>query len=156
MTKKNYRPNVAIVVLNPDGYMLVCRRIDLPDVWQIPQGGVDDGEDVAEAMRRELREEVGITTFTSIGELKEPIYYDWPQEFHRNGFTGQMQYYFLVQVADDSEISLTPEDAEQEFSEWEWVSVTEFLGRLTGFKKAPYMRAMELLRSKYSDCFASR
>jgi putative (di)nucleoside polyphosphate hydrolase len=58
--KRKYRPNVAAIIRRPDGRVLICRRSDYPESWQFPQGGVDEGETLEQALTRELWEEIGI------------------------------------------------------------------------------------------------
>lgn len=142
---RRYRPNVAVVVLNHEGKLLACRRNDIPGVWQIPQGGIDNGEEVTNAMYRELQEEIGTSEVTIIGCLPEVIQYDWPPELYSRGYHGQAQYYYLVRLNEPTKINLSSTTTLPEFDAIEWMTRTEFISRLNGFKQDVYTRALELL-----------
>lgn len=128
-----YRPNAAMIILNPQDQILWCERIDHPNVWQFPQGGIDEGENAEQAMWRELSEELGIMepqNFMKIeARLAEPLCYNFPisiiEIFLRkrgHSYIGQGQYFFLLRWhGDDDLITLQPmEEGHQEFSRFVW------------------------------------
>ena len=128
-----YRPNVAAFLVNSAGQILTCQRRDFPDVWQLPQGGVEPGELEVEALYRELDEELGVkkNEIEVIKQIAEPVYYDWPEEFRYQGYLGQRQIYFLVKYLGPG-ITLRA-DAKQdggyfseEFVACAWRGVAEF------------------------------
>lgn len=154
MSELPYRQNVAIVVVNREGLILACRRSDAYQAWQLPQGGIEAGEEPEEAMWRELEEEIGTTDVKVIGRLKKPIRYDWPTQLHRRGFSGQEQTYFLVRLKKKAAIDIFAHE-KPEFDKTEWLHVEDFLERIEGFKAAAYEKALKKLRKKYPEYFAS-
>src|SRR5439155_26592113 len=93
-----YRPNVAAIVSNAAGEILVCERADRPGAWQFPQGGVDDGETHEQALLRELHEEISIEPDdVRIVLRKGPYRYLYPSGFTKHGCHGAEQFYFLVE-----------------------------------------------------------
>ncbi len=142
---KHYRPNVAIVVINDDGLLLACRRIDRKDAWQLPQGGIDDGEEAEMAMKRELEEEIGTNDVEIIGWLEETIRYDWPDDIaYKKGFRGQEQTYFLTKLKSTAQIDLNTHH-KPEFDDFDWITTKEFIKRVQGFKAEVYHKALTLL-----------
>ncbi len=151
--ERPYRKNVAAVVLNETGHILACRRIDFPDTWQLPQGGIEEDETEVEALLRELDEEIGTANVTIIGRLESTIRYDWPEEVAHKSFRGQEQCYFLVRLDPAAQIDFTIKSP-AEFSGYEWLTSSEFLGRLDpsrngGFKNAAYAEALRLFDSQH-------
>ena len=141
-----YRKNVAVFVINDRGELLACHRSDVSGAWQIPQGGIDEGEELEQAMRRELEEEIGTSEVEIIQQLPEAIRYDWPAHLHDRGFLGQEQFYFLVRLSPTATIKLNNHHTE-EFDQTEWISSADFLRRISGFKAEAYKRALgELAR----------
>lgn len=145
-----YRPNVGAALFHRDGRILVARRADLPHgegddgVWQLPQGGIDEGEDPRQAVIREVEEEIGVGPGDAaiIGEHPEWLQYDLPPELIgralRGRYRGQRQRWFALRLlAEDSAIRL---DAHQEieFDAWKWISLSELPLLPVGFKKPIY------------------
>ena len=147
ITNLPYRKNVAVFVLNEEGKILACRRSDHLG-WQLPQGGVDDNETLEQAMYREVGEEIGTVEVKLLGNLEEPIRYEWPEHLHQRGFRGQEQYYFLVRLEPGAELDLQ-KDAHPEFDAVQWLSAEEFNGCLAGFKAEAYSCALSRLQRKY-------
>ncbi|WP_408873029.1 RNA pyrophosphohydrolase [Gluconobacter roseus] len=138
-----YRPNVGIALFNRDGKLFIGRRTDLPgDVWQCPQGGIDDGETPKVAALREMEEEIGTRNACILAEREAWLSYDLPQALMGKAlggrFRGQTQKWFVMGYEDqDSDIRLDLHDP-AEFDTWEWVEPTALLKRNLGFKKDLY------------------
>jgi putative (di)nucleoside polyphosphate hydrolase len=148
-----YRRCVGIMVLNRDGLVWAGRRIPIgnseydgsPQLWQMPQGGIDDDEDPLEAAYRELHEETGIRNVTLLAEAKDWINYDLPPQLIGIGlkgkFRGQTQRWFAFRFeGDDSEIAINPPPGghEPEFDAWDWKPMDELPGLIVAFKRAVY------------------
>ncbi|MFL2753905.1 MAG: RNA pyrophosphohydrolase [Gammaproteobacteria bacterium] len=149
--REGYRPNVAMIVINNDNKVLICRRRNT-QTWQFPQGGIDSNENIQEAMYRELHEEVGLSKedVNIIGESKKTITYDIPITLRSKvlggKFKGQDQKWFLLKtIKDDLKINLNNEMI-PEFEEFEWVSYWRSLDRIIDFKKEAYRQALTELR----------
>ena len=143
-----YRPNVGAVLFNRDGLVFVARRADLPNAegtaggWQLPQGGIDAGEDPRLAVLRELEEEIGTRRAHIIGEHSEWLTYDLPPELVGvalgGRFRGQQQRWFALRFdGEDSDIRLDL-DPHPEFDAWRWVELEELPALAVGFKRAIY------------------
>lgn len=148
-----YRPCVGIVVFNRDGLVFVGRRIDGPEhvdlshAWQMPQGGIDAGEQPWPAALRELHEETNIRTVERIGEVAEWLNYDIPDDLIGqawNGrYRGQTQKWFAVRFTGaESEIDVAhPGGAhEPEFSAWRWEPLQNVPELVVAFKRPVYER----------------
>jgi len=137
-----YRSGVGIVVINPNKKIFVGKRIDNhSDAWQMPQGGLDAGEDEDKAMFRELAEETGIKDVKVLSKSSNYLYYNLPyklqKKFWGGKFLGQKQRWYLVEfLGDDKMINVTTEDPE--FSEWKWISKEEIIDVIVSFKKDLY------------------
>ncbi len=143
MNKKDlYRPNVAAIVLS-DNYpdkkeIFIAQRNDLLDIWQFPQGGIDEGEEVKEALFRELEEEIGTDKVKIVAEYPEWLSYDFPPKIAKNmkPWVGQKQRYFLVKLEKDAVINLDTEHPE--FSDYKFVKVDDVLDLSASFKQEVY------------------
>lgn len=140
-----YRKNAGIVVANKDGLVLMCARADQKDCqWQFPQGGIEDGEDIVKAAKRELYEETGITSVHLIKQMPEPLRYDFPKndKIHRFGnYIGQEQTWVLFEfTGNESEIDFCTNPQEIEFKAFEWVDIFEAPNRIVAFKKEVYQK----------------
>ena len=137
-----YRSGVGIVVINTDKKIFVGKRIDNhSDAWQMPQGGLDAGEDEDHAMWRELAEETGIKNIKVLAKSSQYFYYNLPyklqKKFWGGKFLGQKQRWYLVEfLGDDKDININTEAAE--FSEWKWIDKKEILDVIVSFKKELY------------------
>jgi putative (di)nucleoside polyphosphate hydrolase len=139
-----YRPNVGVVLFHPDGRVWLGRRVGTsgPHNWQFPQGGVDAGEDLETAARRELAEETGATRVTHLGRTDGWITYDFPEghagpKFYR-GWRGQKQVWFAFRFdGDETEFNLQAH-GEPEFAAWRWGYLDEALELIVPFKRAAY------------------
>ncbi len=150
MSDLPYRPNVGAVLFNHAGLVLVARRADLPNAegqaggWQLPQGGMDPGEDPAVAVLREMEEEIGTRNATILAEHPEWLRYDLPA--HLVGvalggrWRGQAQKWFALRfLGADSEIRLDL-DPHPEFDAWKWARLAELPAMAVPFKRAIYER----------------
>ena len=138
-----YRPCVGVMLLNRDGRIFGGERIDNPGAWQMPQGGIDAGEEVRAAALRELREETGVTPdlVEILGETEGWIDYDLPPELvgrlWGGRFRGQRQKWLAMRfLGSDSDIDIAAED--EEFSAWRWLSPDELVGLIVPFKRGVY------------------
>lgn len=139
-----YRPNVAALILNEDGELLVCERLKNASAWQFPQGGVDKGESDLDALKREVWEEVGLkeTHYTVLEQKSGYCYLYPPSVKKKKNWDGQRQTYFLCQLnAGSPEPNLG--DNNPEFSDYDWVKPQEFdEAWLPKFKRSVYRRVM--------------
>lgn len=147
-----YRPNVAAVILSSE-YPRACKifiakRVDMKDIWQFPQGGIDAGESPQEALKRELREEIGTDEIEILTQYPEWINYDFPssvaQKFYP--FSGQSQKYFLVRLKSDSLINISTQ--KPEFSEYTFVDFDKIFDRIRHFKKPIYKQVLDYFKKE--------
>ena len=145
-----YRPNVGAALFARDGRVLVGRRADMvadQPIWQMPQGGIDDGEAPRDAVIRELGEEIGTANATILGEHAEWLSYDFPPHLLgralRGRFRGQRQRWFALRFeGTDDEIRLDRHPADIEFDRWRWIALADLLTLPVGFK-APIYRVLQ-------------
>ena len=136
------RNGVGIIVLNKDNKILVAKRIDnSKNFWQMPQGGVDEGEDFLSAAYRELEEETSIKNVDLVKELDELISYDLPKHLlgviWKGKYRGQEQKWFVVRfLGNDSEININTNHPE--FCEWKWVELEKITDLVVDFKLHVY------------------
>ena len=149
-----YRPCVGVMLVNAKGQAFVGRRIDTKegDWWQMPQGGVDEGEDLRDAALRELHEETGVTeeNVTILKRIDEPIRYDLPEDLIGklwNGqYRGQEQVWYLARfTGSDEDVDLNAHDP-AEFCDWKWVEVDALPEMIIPFKKRVYRTVVEAFR----------
>ncbi len=143
-----YRPNVGAVLFNPQGLVFVARRADLPNAegpaggWQLPQGGIDEGEDPRGAVLRELEEEIGTGKADIIGEHPEWLTYDLPANLVGvalgGRYRGQRQRWFALRfTGDDTDIRLDL-DPHPEFDAWRWAALADLPALAVPFKRPIY------------------
>ena len=148
MSELPYRRNVGAVLFNQCGLVFVARRADMPNAegpaggWQLPQGGIDEGEDPATAILRELEEEIGTRNARVIGEHPEWLTYDLPPNLlgiaWRGQYRGQRQRWFAMRfLGDDNDIRLDL-DPHPEFDAWRWVNLVELPALAVPFKRLIY------------------
>lgn len=138
-----YRLGVGILLFNARGEVFVGMRADTPGAWQMPQGGIDQGEDPAQAAMRELKEETGTGKAEIIAESSDWLAYDLPPELSRKvwkgKFRGQKQKWFALRfLGQDCDIRLDGHAEEVEFVRWRWAPFDELPGLIVGFKRPLY------------------
>ena len=136
-----YRPNVGLMLIGPDRRVFVGRRLNQPDAWQMPQGGVDRGETYIEAACRELREEIGTTKALLLRETREWMTYDVPVAMHpshwKGRWRGQAQKWFALGfIGRDSDIDLAAHH--QEFEAWRWLAARDLPKLIVPWKRPVY------------------
>ena len=140
------RVGVGVVVLNSDNMVFVGKRKDNPvDKWQMPQGGVDDGESLSDAMKRELQEETGIKNIKILKELDYWLEYNLPKDLigiiWKGKFRGQKQKWFITRfLGAESEIDLNTQ--KPEFIEWKWLKIDDLPDVIVDFKKHVYEKLL--------------
>lgn len=149
---KNYRLNVAAVILSsnyPDNCeIFIAKRSDIKNVWQFPQGGIDENESPNEALFRELKEEIGTKKIEIIAEYPEWLSYDFPKQIATKMFpyNGQMQKYFLVKLKDNAKIKLDNKHAE--FDDYKFIKLEEVLEYIIYFKKPVYKTVLDYFKKE--------
>jgi putative (di)nucleoside polyphosphate hydrolase len=142
-----YRMGVGIMLLNQRGEVFVGRRIDVPDeAWQMPQGGIDEGEEPRAAALRELREEIGTDDVEVLAESRGWLRYDLPDNFVGKAWggrwRGQQQKWFAMRfLGTDADINIATEHPE--FSAWRWVSPTHLPELIVMFKRQLYLEVLQ-------------
>jgi putative (di)nucleoside polyphosphate hydrolase len=144
------RVGVGIILLNSKNQVFVGKRKDNPnDKWQMPQGGVDDGEDYLTAMRRELNEETSIKNIQIIKEINHTYEYELPKNLigiiWKGRFRGQKQKWFITKfLGNDNEVNLNTKH--QEFIEWKWVDANMLPNIIVEFKKKLYQDLLKEIK----------
>lgn len=145
-----YRLGVGMMLVNKDNKVFVGRRIDSSaEAWQMPQGGVDEGEGLAAAALRELEEEVGTTKAEILAESEEWHLYDLPVDLvprlWKGKYRGQKQKWFVLRfLGEDSDINIQTQHPE--FCEWKWVDIDVLPDVIVPFKRAVYMAVVDEFR----------
>jgi putative (di)nucleoside polyphosphate hydrolase len=138
-----YRNSIGVMVINREKQIFVGKRIDNhSDAWQMPQGGLDAGEDEDAAMFRELKEETGISNIEIIAKSKKYYYYNLPyrlqKKFWGGKYLGQKQRWYLVKyLGENDTININTETPE--FSEWKWIPKEELSKVIVSFKRKLYI-----------------
>tara|TARA_B100000575_G_scaffold79804_1_gene62511 strand:- start:587 stop:1057 length:471 start_codon:yes stop_codon:yes gene_type:complete len=136
------RIGVGVILLNKKNEIFVGKRKDNPiDKWQMPQGGVDDGEDFQSAMKRELFEETSIKSIEVLKELDRFYEYELPENLigiiWKGRYRGQKQKWFIARfIGEETEINLKTQNPE--FIEWKWINLDELEEVIVDFKKELY------------------
>ena len=148
INERPYRPCVGLMVFNNVGEVFSGQRLDNPnDAWQLPQGGIDDGENPIEAAFRELEEETSIKSATFVAEYPEWIKYDVPTNLANNlwegKYRGQTQKWILLHFEGlDDEINV--QTKYPEFKTWLWMSPYELSSKAIYFKKDVYQKINQI------------
>ena len=141
------RTGVGIIVLNKQNKIFVGKRKDNPgDKWQMPQGGVDEGEDYITAMRRELLEETSIQNIEIIKEIEKIYQYELPENLvgiiWKGKYRGQKQKWFITRfLGEEKEINLNTKHAE--FIDWKWIEPKLLPEIIVNFKKDLYLNLLK-------------
>ncbi|NSX55916.1 RNA pyrophosphohydrolase [Parasulfitobacter algicola] len=146
--EKRYRPCVGIMLANTAGQVFTGQRMDYSsEAWQMPQGGIDDGEKPKQAALRELWEETGVVSdlITIEAEHSDWLNYDLPedlaQKLWKGKYVGQTQKWFLMRFqGTDQDINI--ETDHQEFSEWQWMPHDQLIDRIVPFKREIYRQVL--------------
>ncbi len=144
------RNGVGIVVLNSTNKVFVGKRIDNPkNFWQMPQGGIDPGEEYFSAALRELKEETGIQNVELIKEIDETLSYELPSNLlgiiWKGKYRGQKQRWFIMRFkGNDSEINLKTH--KPEFLDWKWIDIDEITKVAVNFKLEVYNKIHKHLK----------
>jgi putative (di)nucleoside polyphosphate hydrolase len=144
-----YRRGVGVMLMNPDGRVFVAQRIDFKsEAWQMPQGGIDAGEDPAEAARRELEEETGIPPrlTETVAVSRDWLRYDIPADLRarlwKGRYRGQEQMWYLKRfLGGDEDVVLETEHPE--FSAWQWVGPDRVIDLIVPFKRDLYRQVLD-------------
>ena len=150
-----YRPCVGVMLLNAKGLVFIGRRIGGPEhvdaehVWQMPQGGVDPGEDTWQAAQRELYEETNVRSMEKLAEVGEWLTYDIPRTIAgrawKGRYRGQKQKWYAARfTGDESEIDIkSPAGHKQEFIAWRWEPMKNLPELIVPFKRPVYERVVK-------------
>ena len=150
-TSLPYRPCVGVMLVNRAGLAFVGQRIDTKegDFWQMPQGGVDDGEDLRAAALRELWEETGVEKrhVEIVAQTREELLYDLPEELlgklWKGKYRGQRQHWFLLRFSGNDEDVRLDAHNPPEFNDWKWVHPEHLPDLIVPFKKRVYRTVLE-------------
>ncbi|MEM8654231.1 MAG: RNA pyrophosphohydrolase [Pseudomonadota bacterium] len=146
--KLPYRKNVGVMVINVDGLVWVGQRTDrYRDAWQMPQGGVDKGEDARDAALRELEEETSIpaSAVELVAETADWLPYELPHDLipklWKGKYRGQKQKWFLLRFTGSDDV-IDLDTADPEFSAWKWMAPADLPEAIVPFKRDVYVRVL--------------
>ncbi|HWA91643.1 MAG TPA: RNA pyrophosphohydrolase [Rhizomicrobium sp.] len=145
-----YRPCVGVMLINAEGLVFVGRRIDQTvEGWQMPQGGIDQGESPEQAALRELKEEIGTDSATPLRAMEGWLDYDLPQHLLgvalKGRYRGQRQKWLAMRfTGQDSDIDIRTH--EPEFAEWKWLAMEALPRLIVPFKRDTYMKVIDAFR----------
>jgi putative (di)nucleoside polyphosphate hydrolase len=154
-----YRPCVGVMLINADGLIWAGQRIDAPagvTAWQMPQGGIDEGEKPRDAAFRELWEETGISKdmVTLVDKTEDWVTYDLPPELlgkvWKGKYRGQKQKWFLMRF-DGPEDAIRIDSDHPEFSRWKWIGAADMIAAIVPFKRTVYEQVVAAFRPHIAD-----
>ncbi len=144
------RNGVGVIIFNRENKVFVAKRKDNPiDKWQMPQGGVDEGENYLSAMKRELFEETSITSIEILKEIEGFFEYELPKNLlgviWKGRYRGQKQKWFITKfIGDENEINLNTKNPE--FIEWKWILPEQLPDIIVDFKKDLYLKLLQNIK----------
>lgn len=145
-----YRPCVGITLFNHNRQVFVGERIDNPGAWQMPQGGVDPGEDIETAFFREMREEIGTDKARIIRIMGRPLRYELPsllqQKLWDGQYRGQEQIWVAGQFLGHDDDILINAHQPPEFQQWKWVGLEQIIDMIVPFKRDIYHAVIDAFR----------
>ena len=150
--EKKYRPNVAAIVLSSaypfECKVFIAKRSDMDNIWQFPQGGIDNDESPKKALLRELKEEIGTNEVEIIAEYPNWLSYDFPSRVAPKmyPYDGQIQKYFLVRLKHNAKININTKHPE--FSDYDFVSIKRVFEMVNHFKKNIYVKVIKHFEEK--------
>lgn len=150
-----YRRGVGIALFNDRHQVFVGERIDTPGAWQMPQGGIDDGENLEAAFFREMAEEIGTNKADIIKIMDKPLLYDLPPELQKKlwggAFRGQEQIWIFARfTGTDSDINLNAHQP-AEFKNWQWVELDRVIDLIVPFKRDIYRIVIKEFSQRYDQ-----
>lgn len=142
---QHFRANVGIVVIDDDGRVLALERSDAPGAWQLPQGGLEVGEEPLAAALRELEEETGILPehVAVVAEHPDWLAYEWPAQLRRDGRRGQVQRWFVLRATTAAQVDLA---ASEEFVDHRFLAMEDLLAIVHPMRRATYARIAPWVR----------
>lgn len=157
--ERPYRPGVGIVLFNKRGLIFIGERIDNPGAWQMPQGGIDEGEQPEDAVLREMEEEIGTRKAKILGIMSEWLFYDIPlhtaNKLWDARYRGQKQRWVALEfLGEDNDINLRAYD-HPEFGQWKWAHPDELIELIVPFKRDMYRKVIDEFLDIYED-FSTR
>ncbi len=145
---QTFRAGVGAIIINKKGLVLGMERKDFPKEWQFPQGGLDEGENLLDAVKREIREETGITEsdIKFLAEFPRCTVYEFPENLRtkRVGHRGQVHHWYLF-CLESSDEAITLGD-KKEFHNWRWMSMDDMIASVVSFKKPVYQELAEYFK----------
>lgn len=147
-----YRQCVGVALFNAENKVFVGERIDTPGAWQMPQGGIDEGEHPEETAFRELKEEIGTDNAKIILKAPEILRYDLPKEkiseLWNGRYRGQEQIWYAMRFTGlETDINLQTFDP-PEFSNWKWVKLEKTLDLIVPFKRELYQNIINMFKNE--------
>ena len=150
MVEENLREAVAAIIINKEKKVLMCEHIWIDDAWQFLQGGIEEGENPKDAILRELKEELGTSSFLIIDKMDKKLEYILPYYLRRKyNLTGAfLTFFFVLFTGKDCEFCFTNQE-KPEFKNFKWVNWSEPPLEVVYFKKITYLNALNFFKESY-------